>query len=488
MANTEYKNLFSTIRDGIFVVDDQRRIKDCNPAFSTLFGYKLEEIKGKESKFLYENEEIYDTIGKKVKENSGEEESFIYTPDFRKKNGEIFTGEMNVFYVRGHQGKKAGVMGLIRDITDRKKEQELIQENARQFQFLKNASIDGFWKVNTKGQILDVNEAYLKMTGFCRDELLKMVISDFEIIESPEITRKHIQKIIERGSDRFETAHRCKDGGQIDIEASVTYNNYSNNFMVFIHDITARKKADAAIRKKTEELLRANKELEQFTFISSHDLQEPLRTIANFTGLLQRNYQEKLDIQAREYFKYIENATMRMQKLAKDVLDYLIIGHEKDLLYVDCNEKLQQVLNSLDQSIKENNAVISADPLPVVNAYPELESVFFNLISNAIKFRKKDNTPLLVNISAKDHGNEWLFAIKDNGIGIEKKYHERIFLMFQRLHSHEEYPGSGIGLARSKKIIEMHGGKIWVEAKPGLGSIFYFTVPKQVFNDEKNFY
>lgn len=478
----DYKNLFSTIRDAILVVDIERKIKDCNPAFTSMFGYTLEEIKGKSAGIFYENEKVYDEIGRKINENRQEEKSFIYTLNYKRKNGEVFTGEVNIFFIKDAQEKKGGVMGLIRDISERKKAEELLLENAIQFNILKNTSIDGFWLVNKSGQFLDVNSAYCRMTGYSKDELKKMIIPDLEAVEPPEITRRHIQKIIETGSDRFESIHRCKDGRHINVEISVTYIKHSGKMMCFIHDITKRKKADAILRQKTEELIRSNKELEQFAYISSHDLQEPLRTVSNFVGLLNSNYKGRLDNEADEYIEYIERATKRMQKLIKDVMDYLIIGRKKDVSPVNCNEILQEVLDELASSVRNSNAVIHSGPLPVISVHPELKSVFFNLLSNALKFRKKDNSPLVINFSVRDIGKEWLFAIKDNGIGIDRKYHERIFLIFQRLHKHEDYPGTGIGLAHSKKIIEMHGGKIRVESEPGQGSTFYFTVPKQETN------
>jgi len=228
----------------------------------------------------------------------------------------------------------------------------------------------------------------------------------------------------------------------------------------------------------TEQLVLSNKELGQVAYIASHDLQEPLRTITNFVNLFQKQYKGKLDVNADEYLAFISEATFRMHLLVKDILDYSRLGNDKKLVRMDLNREVQNVLKGMAINISENNAQINTSPLPVIYGYCEIQYLFQNLISNAIKFRKKEDDPV-VNISAQDLGKDWLFAIRDNGIGIEEKYHERIFTIFQKLHTNSEYAGTGIGLAHCKKIAELHRGKIWLESEEGKGSVFYFTIPKQ---------
>ena len=232
----------------------------------------------------------------------------------------------------------------------------------------------------------------------------------------------------------------------------------------------------ATMNYMTDKLVSSNEELEQFAYITSHDLQEPLRTISNYVELLQTKYQGKLDEGADKYLNVITKATNRMRMLIKDVLDYSRIGADKVLQSIDCNEMLKDVLVAMDAQIKETNTEIYAGKLPMIKGYSELYSVFQNIISNAIKFKKESSKPV-IHINAVAINKEWLFSIKDNGIGIEPKYADRIFTIFQKLHSYKVYAGTGIGLAHCKKIIEMHGGKIWVESEPGNGSIFYFTIP-----------
>jgi light-regulated signal transduction histidine kinase (bacteriophytochrome) len=235
-------------------------------------------------------------------------------------------------------------------------------------------------------------------------------------------------------------------------------------------------KSEANLELKNTELERKNKELEQFAFIASHDLQEPLRTIGGFVDLLNKQYYGKLDAKADKYINYILQASDRMKILIKDLLDFSRIGVKKEFEPIDCTIMLHEVLADLGKAIKETNADIKSDPLPVISGYStEIQQLFQNLITNAIKFRKKDTRPQ-IRISAKRIKGYWEFAFRDNGIGIDEKHNEKIFIIFQRLHTRGEYKGSGIGLSHCKKIVELHGGKIWVQSAPGDGSTFNFTI------------
>jgi signal transduction histidine kinase len=231
------------------------------------------------------------------------------------------------------------------------------------------------------------------------------------------------------------------------------------------------------VQQRTAELERKNKELEQFAYVASHDLQEPLQTTSGFVQLLRKQYQGRLDPTADQYIEYVVQASGRMKTLIKDLLDYSRIGRGNDSPQVDCNVLVQEVLADLHKVIVENNVQINTGQLPMLhNAFPtELKSLFQNLVSNSIKFRKPGIQPVL-HIDAVQANGFWQFSVRDNGIGIEDQYLERIFVIFQRLHNRSMYDGSGIGLAHCKKIAELHGGKIWVESEPGKGSTFYFTI------------
>lgn len=230
-------------------------------------------------------------------------------------------------------------------------------------------------------------------------------------------------------------------------------------------------------RHQRQELARSNAELEQFAYVASHDLQEPLRMVASYVQLLERRYQDQLDQNARDFIAYAVDGTVRMQELIQALLSYSRIGTRgQEFHLTDCNSTLDRALENLRLAIAETETLITQDPLPELMADSiQLTQLFQNLLSNAIKFRS-DRLPV-IHIGAVQKDESWLFSVQDNGIGMEAKHSDRIFAIFQRLHSRTKYPGSGIGLAISKKIVERHGGQIWVESTPGEGTTFYFTIP-----------
>jgi light-regulated signal transduction histidine kinase (bacteriophytochrome) len=234
------------------------------------------------------------------------------------------------------------------------------------------------------------------------------------------------------------------------------------------------------VRQRTSEMESKNKELEQFAYVASHDLQEPLRTISGFVELLQKEYHGKLEGNGGKYLDYLSQASDRMKTLIKDLLDYSRIGREKEAMALDGNKLLAEVQADLGKSIRDSGARISSGQLPSLHAYPtELKLLLQNLITNAIKFRHPDRVPEIT-ISASEENNNWRFMVGDNGIGIEPQFLDRIFIIFQRLHSRTKYEGAGIGLAHCKKIVELHGGSIWAQSQPGQGSQFYFTISKDL--------
>lgn len=263
----------------------------------------------------------------------------------------------------------------------------------------------------------------------------------------------------------------------IAIENARLYEELQQELSERIRIEAIRARAEKRLEHYAAELERSNRELEQFAYIASHDLQEPLRMVTSYLQLLERRYRGKLDKDADDFITYAVDGAIRMHRLIGDLLTYSRVStHAKPFESSDCSDVLSHALANLEVAIEESEATITFDDLPTVKVdTTQLTQVFQNLIGNAIKFHK--DVPPCIHISAEHQGDEWCFSVRDNGIGIAPEHSERIFLIFQRLHTREEYPGTGIGLAVCKKIVERHGGRIWVESKPGEGSTFYFTIP-----------
>ncbi|WP_158085343.1 PAS domain S-box protein [Niastella vici] len=369
-----------------------------------------------------------------------------------------------------------------------------IEQAQQKFKGLLESAPDAIVIVGEKGIIQLVNNKCEYIFGYTKNELIG---HDVELLlperfrTTPQENRKLFYDFpgVRSTDVGLELLGRRKSGEEFPVEISLSPMHTKEGLLITaaIRDISEKKRLEKEIREsnvtlekkvkqRTGELEIKNKELEQFAYVASHDLQEPLRTTSSFVELLRKQYHGKLDDNANRYIDYVIQASDRMKTLIKDLLDYSRIGREKKFEPVDCNVAFEEVLADLAKVIKENKAVITTGKLPVVNAFPtELKLLFQNLISNSIKFQKQGIAPF-IEISAVREMGHWHFRFRDNGIGIEKQYQQRIFIIFQRLHNRSVYEGSGIGLAHCKKIVELHGGTIWVESEAGKGSIFHFTI------------
>jgi len=357
--------------------------------------------------------------------------------------------------------------------TERKRMEEVLRESEAKYSTLVENSRDGI--VILQGGVMKfVNTASLEIVGYTPEELLGI---DFLKMVTPEDREMVMRRYADRMAGKevpsiYEMALIRKDGITVPVEVNATFINYEGRpaDLVVIRDITERKRAE-------EELRRSNQELEHFAYIASHDLQEPLRMVSSYTQLLAQRYKDKLDADADEFIHYVEDGVSRMRALINGLLVYSRVGTSGAAFELtDCEAAFDCALTNLQVAVDGSGAVITHHPLPVVMAdASQLTQVFQNLIGNAIKFCSQELPR--IHVAAEPRGNEWLFSIRDNGIGIDPQYHDRIFDMSQRLHSRTEYPGSGVGLAICDKVVKRHGGRIWVESQTGKGATFYFTIP-----------
>jgi PAS domain S-box-containing protein len=324
--------------------------------------------------------------------------------------------------------------------------------------------------------IYDVNPAYEQIIGLNREDVLGKKASEIYGTGNPPYIDIYSKVANNRKSIQFETYFEpMKKYFQISVISPK-----KGRFATVFEDITKRKINENELTRTLDELKRSNKELQQFAYAASHDLQEPLRMVSSFSQLLERRYKNRLDDDADEFIEFIVEGAQRMKHLIDDLLIYSRVRKdEKEFERVDLEKLLTTILSNLSVSIKEHHVVITYDTPPSIIAdSSQMGQVFQNLIGNAIKFRDNENPR--IDISVEEDPDKWTFAVKDNGIGIDKKHQKQIFEMFRRLNTRKEYPGTGIGLSICQKIIERHGGKLWVDSIPGEGSTFYFTIPKSI--------
>ncbi|UZR99465.1 sensor histidine kinase [Chondrinema litorale] len=349
-------------------------------------------------------------------------------------------------------------------------------------QALDKSSIVAF--TDEKGIITDVNEKFCEISKYNRDEIIG---NTHKLINSKHHNRDFFKKLwgtIRTGEVWIgDIKNKAKDGSYYWVHTSIVpFKSEAGNiyrYLAIRQDITKRKEAEEMLASQyVKKLEQKNTELEQFAYIASHDLQEPLRSVTNFVNILVEDYNDKFDADGSKYLRIIGDATERMRNLIKFLLDYSRLGRERKLSLVDCKKLTEDAVSDLSESINTNNTVIEIGEMPKLYAYEtEMRQLFQNLISNAIKFQKKEITPH-IKINALRENGSWKFTIADNGIGISSVHFTRIFQIFQRLHTSREYQGYGIGLPNCKKIVELHEGEIWVESEVGEGSTFNFTIPK----------
>jgi PAS domain S-box-containing protein len=361
---------------------------------------------------------------------------------------------------------------------------EVVRESEARFRTLFHQAAVGIKRLDLQERILEVNDKFCEILGYSREELLPLLMKDYTHPEDLPRERAEIARLLAREIPAYSIEKRClrKDGRQIWVRVTSSLPSGRDRpiewWISVVEDITHDKEAEQALQRTADELARSNRDLEQFAYVASHDLQEPLRMVAGYLQLLSERYRGQIDAKADKYIAYAVDGATRMSTLIRDLLAYSRVGTcAEPLSPTSSQEALDFALKNLRSAIDESGAAVTHDQLPVVRAdKTQLTQVFQNLVGNALKFRDPGRPPR-IHVEVRQQQGQWLFSVTDNGVGFEQQYEEKIFVIFQRLHGRGNYPGTGIGLAICRRIVERHGGRIWARGEPGQGATFFFTLP-----------
>lgn len=488
--NTKYSNLFYNSEAGSFIFDpDGNNIITSNKKFSELTGYAENELNGCSLEIIVPDNTKREYL---VDECISAKHLTGFNVTFTGKNNRRFDVLLSASVMPDNV-----IACTVVDITLQNKMVNELQSAHHQLFNILDFLPDATFAIDTDGTVIFWNKAIEKLTGVDKKSIIGMgnfAYSEAFFKNRDPILVDHIinpQETVLLGytnlsrdgdiltAERYIPTFSNGEGVYLWMIASPLFDDNGDltGAIESIRDISWQKEMDFELKQALEKTMQSNDDLEQFAYVASHDLQEPLRMVSSYMQLLEKKYKGKLDSEADEFIFFAVDGANRMQLLINDLLDYSrVMTRGRSFEQVDTEEILGDVMKDMQISIRDNGVKITHDPLPVVMADGiQIASVFHNLISNSIKYRS--DKPPEIHVDAKKEKDEWVFSVQDNGIGIDQKYRERIFIIFQRLHGRNEYPGTGIGLATSKRIVERHGGRIWVESEPGNGSVFKFTLP-----------
>jgi PAS domain S-box-containing protein len=476
-SEERYRMLLDGVPDhAIFMMDPHGQIVSWNAGAERIKGYRASEIIGRNFSCFFPPHDIEtgrpEEILRLTAANGRHEEEGMRV----RKDGSRFLASVTFTALRDVAGNLRGFSEFSHDLSESK-------EAGAKYRNLLEAAPDAMVVVNQAGEIVLLNVQAEKQFGYSRDELIgqqvrNIIPEGFAERLIADGLRSAADALAQQIGTGIELTGLRKNGTEFPIEIMLSPLENAQGILVTaaIRDISVRKNAEKHLAQKMEELNRSNEELGQFAYIASHDLQEPLRMVASYTQLLSRRYKGRLDSDADEFIAFAVDGANRMQRLIHDLLAYSRVGTEgRDLADTSSEKALQLALSNLGSAIEQHGAVVTHDPLPTVVAdETQLVQLFQNLIGNAIKYQRP-GIPR-VHVSAGRADKKWTFSVNDNGLGIDSKYTEKIFGMFQRLHKRDEFAGTGIGLAICKKIVERHDSNITVESRVGVGSTFRFSL------------
>jgi len=484
-AEEKYRSIFENAVEGIFRSTPQGQFRTANPALARMLGYDSpDQLMGAIKDIgmqLYVLPELREEF-KRLHESSDAVREFDC--QLFRRDGRKLWVSLHSRAIRDSAGRIIYFDGAAQDISARKNAEEALRQSEEKYRRFFEEDLAGNYITTPDGRLLACNPTFVRMFGYASAEEAQGTRLA-SLYANPAARDEFVELVRRRQQLRYhEKELRGRDGSLMYvIENAIGVFDDAGELVEirgYILDDTERRKKEQALAKQAAELARSNAELEQFAYVASHDLQEPLRMISSYTQLLARRYQGKLGADADDFIAFAVDGAKRMQQLITDLLAYSRVGTRgREMRATSAEATLADALANLRTAIQENAVVVTQSALPEVFADPtQLSQMFQNLIGNAIKFR--DAAEPRIHVACEDGVDGlWHFSVQDNGVGIDEKYSERIFQVFQRLHNRKEYPGTGIGLAICKKIAERHGGRIWVESQPGHGSTFRFTILKQ---------
>ncbi len=476
----DYLSVFENANDPILIFEPENEIiLEANESAAKLYGISKEELIGKSLKDFSKNpkrgERKIEKILKEGKAIKFETEQFT-------KTGKTLFLEVKASAIN-YLGKKA-ILTINHDLTKRKKHENELEKDIARLEMAQKIARFGNWDWDLETDRIKLSGELNTILGFENTEISVKQFLKIVCKEDKESVKDNLEKMrLGKGEMNMDFGIKLQSGEIVYLYAlgKVLFDkdNLPKKVFGIFHDITSRKLMEKTLRVSIENLERSNQDLEMFAYVVSHDLKDPLHLITNFFKLFSRRYKGKIDQKADDYIENIQAAVTRMHKLIQGLLAYSrITTRGKSFETNDANLILEDAISNLELNIEKANANVKAEKLPVIVCDEiQISQMFQNLISNAIKFADKNDPEII--ISYKENDDEFIFSVSDNGIGILPKYYKRIFEIFQRLHTEEEFEGTGIGLSICKKIADRHGGKIWVESEPGKGSTFYFTLPKR---------
>ncbi len=482
LSRENYRNIFKNAGIGIFQSTPEGKFQNVNSTMALMFGYESPEdmIKSNDeiNEYIYRDQKHRTNIIKTISASDG---ILKFETEFIRKNGEKWIADLSIRVVRDKENNPIYFEGFVQDITSRKHTEKLLKESEDKYRTIFENTGAGTVIVDEDTTISLINSEFENISGYSREEVEGKSWTNLVVGEDAEkiwVYRNLRYSEHDNAPNTYEFKFFRKNKSIGYAHITVELIPGTKQLIASVVDITEHKNNEEKLKKLNEKLKRSNAELEQYASVASHDLREPLRMIKSFLELLEDKYSDQLNEEAKSYINYAVDGAKHLDSMIIDLLDYARVGSKEIKYYeVDCEEVLKKTLLNLKSSIDENNAIITYEELPVITGNKnQLLELFQNLIGNSIKYRDVDDPN--IHISAQKKEGKFLFSVKDNGIGISKKDLERIFVIFQRLHTWDEYEGTGIGLAIAQKIVLQHGGKIWAESKPGKGTVFYFTLPE----------